>query len=40
MVKCGESCFSVVIILLTLLIVAWIPQVRVSAVKGPREDDL
>jgi hypothetical protein len=40
MVKGGGSSFSIAIFLLTLLIVVWIPQVSVSAVKGPREDDL
>jgi hypothetical protein len=40
MVKGGGSSFSIAIFLLTLLIMAWIPQVSVSASKGPREDDL
>ncbi|MCW4052412.1 MAG: ABC transporter substrate-binding protein, partial [Candidatus Bathyarchaeota archaeon] len=40
MVKCRESTFSIAIFLLTLLIVACIPQVNVSAVKGPRTEDL
>jgi hypothetical protein len=38
--KRGESSFSIAIFLLTLLIVAWIPQVRVSASRGPRTEEL
>ena len=40
MVKSGESTFIALILLLTLLIVACIPQVSVSASKGPRTEDL
>ncbi len=40
MVKRGGSSFSVVLCLLTLVVIAWMPQVCVSGVKGPREDDL
>ncbi len=40
MAKGGVSSFSIALFLLTLLIVAWIPQGSVPASKGPREDDL